>query len=106
MFCDMVGSTAIGARLDPEDFRDVVEAYHRCVADNVTRLGGFAARYMGDGVLIYFGYPVANEDDAERAVRAAIAIVEAVPRLDTAQDRHRHSARASASQRAWSSSAT
>ena len=70
MFCDMVGSTAIGARLDPEDFRDVVEAYHRCVAENVTRRGGFVARYMGDGVLIYFGYPVASEDDAERAVRA------------------------------------
>jgi class 3 adenylate cyclase len=62
MFCDLVGSTAIGARLDPEDFRDVVEAYHRCVTDCVTRLGGFVARYMGDGVLIYFGYPVANED--------------------------------------------
>ena len=84
MFCDLVGSTAIGARLDPEDFRDVVEAYHRCVTDCVTRLGGFTARYMGDGVLIYFGYPVANEDDAERAVRAGLAIVEAVPRLDTA----------------------
>ncbi|HEX3400179.1 MAG TPA: AAA family ATPase [Acetobacteraceae bacterium] len=83
MFCDMVGSTAIGARLDPEDFRDVVETYHRCVAENVTRLGGFVARYMGDGVLTYFGYPAANEDDAERAVRAGIAIVEAVPRLDT-----------------------
>ena len=83
MFCDMVGSTAIGARLDPEDFRDVVEAYHRCVADNVTRRGGFVARYMGDGVLIYFGYPVASEDDAERAVRAGIAVVEAVPRLNT-----------------------
>jgi class 3 adenylate cyclase len=84
MFCDLVGSTAIGARLDPEDFRDVVEAYHRRVTDCVTRLGGFVARYMGDGVLIYFGYPVANEDDAERAVRAALAIVEAIPRLDTA----------------------
>ena len=84
MFCDMVGSTAIGARLDPEDFRDVVAAYHRCVTENVTRLGGFVARYMGDGVLTYFGYPIADENDAERAVRSAIAIVEAVPRLDTA----------------------
>jgi class 3 adenylate cyclase len=83
MFFDMVGSTAIGARLDPEDFREVVEAYHRCVADNVTRRGGFVARYMGDGVLSYFGYPVASEDDAERAVRASIAVVEAVPRLNT-----------------------
>ena len=78
MFCDMVGSTAIGARLDPEDLRDVVEAYHRCVTEHVTRRGGFVARYMGDGVLIYFGYPVANEDDAERAVRAGLAVVEAV----------------------------
>ena len=84
MFCDMVGSTAIGARLDPEDFRDVVDAYHRCVTENVTRLGGFVARYMGDGVLTYFGYPIAHENDAESAVRSAIAIVDAVPRLDTA----------------------
>jgi class 3 adenylate cyclase len=83
LFCDLVDSTAIGARLDPEDFRDVVAAYHHCVAQQVTQLGGFVARYMGDGVLCYFGYPVAAEDDAERAVRAAIAVVEAVPRLDT-----------------------
>jgi class 3 adenylate cyclase len=84
VFCNMVGSTAIGARLDPEDFRDVIAAYHRCVSAHVAQLGGFIARYMGDGVLIYFGYPVADEDDAERAVRAAISVVEAVPRLDTA----------------------
>ena len=106
MFCDMVGSTAIGARLDPEDFRDVVEAYHHCVAENVTRRGGFVARYMGDRVLIYFGYPVASEDDAERAVRAGIGIVEAVPRLNTVAGPPSICVRVPVSQRAWSSSAT
>jgi class 3 adenylate cyclase len=84
MFCDLVGSTTIGARLDPEDFRDVVAAYHRSVAAQVDRVGGFTARYTGDGVLSYFGYPVANEHDAECAVRAAIAVVAAVAQLDTA----------------------
>jgi class 3 adenylate cyclase/tetratricopeptide (TPR) repeat protein len=81
MFCDMVGSTALGARLDPEDLRDVVATYHRCVTEHVTRFGGFIARYMGDGVLIYFGYPAAREDDPERAVRAGLAVVEAVARI-------------------------
>ena len=83
MFCDMVGSTAIGVRLDPEDLHDVVAAYHRCVTEHVARYGGFIARYMGDGVLAYFGYPVANEDDAERAVRAGLAVAEAVASLNT-----------------------
>jgi class 3 adenylate cyclase/tetratricopeptide (TPR) repeat protein len=83
MFCDMVGSTAIGIRLDPEDLHDVVAAYHRCVTEHVARYGGFIARYMGDGVLAYFGYPVANEDDAERAVRAGLAVAEAVASLNT-----------------------
>jgi class 3 adenylate cyclase/tetratricopeptide (TPR) repeat protein len=83
MFCDMVGSTTIGARLDPEDFRDVVAAYHRSVTEQVARVGGFTARYTGDGVLSYFGYPIANENDAECAVRAGIAAVEAVASLDT-----------------------
>ena len=69
MFCDLVGSTALSTRFDPEDLRDVIGAYHRCVADTVARFGGFVAKYMGDGVLIYFGYPQAHEDDAERAVR-------------------------------------
>jgi class 3 adenylate cyclase len=83
MFCDMVDSTALGARLDPEDLRDVVATYHRCVTEHVNRFGGFVARYMGDGVLVYFGYPTASEDDTERAVRAGLAIAEAVSRLDT-----------------------
>ena len=84
MFCDLVGSTALSARLDPEDMREIVGAYHRCCADLITKAGGFVARYMGDGVLAYFGYPQAHEHDAERAVRAGLALVEAVPKLKTA----------------------
>jgi class 3 adenylate cyclase/predicted ATPase len=74
MFCDLVGSTALAARLDPEDLRDVIGAYHRRVAKVVGRYDGFVAKYMGDGVLIYFGYPQAHEDDAERAVRAGLKL--------------------------------
>src|SRR5262245_36988709 len=81
MFCDLVGSTALSTRLDPEDLRDVIAAYHKCAADVVARFGGFVAKYMGDGVLIYFGYPEANEADAENAVRTALAIIEAVGAL-------------------------
>ena len=84
MFCDLVGSTALSARLDPEDMREIIGAYHRCCADLITRAGGFVAKYMGDGVLVYFGYPQAHEHDAERAVRAGLALVEAVPKLKTA----------------------
>jgi len=84
MFCDLVGSTALGARLDPEELREVIGAYHRCVATVVERAGGFVAKYMGDGVLAYFGYPRADEHDAERAVRAGLALVEAVAELDAA----------------------
>jgi len=82
MFCDLVGSTALSARLDPEDYREVITAYHRAVADVVSGLDGFVAKYMGDGVLVYFGYPQAHEDDAERAVRAGLAVIDAVGRLD------------------------
>ncbi len=78
MFVDLVGSTALAARLDPEDMRDVIGTYHGCVAKTVDRFGGFVAKYMGDGVLVYFGYPQAHEDDAERAVRAGLSLVEAV----------------------------
>ena len=70
MFSDLVGSTALSARMDPEDLREVISAYQKCVAETVQRFGGFVAKYMGDGVLVYFGYPQAHEDDAERAVRA------------------------------------
>ncbi len=82
MFCDLVGSTALSARLDPEDMRDI-GAYHKCCATLVERNGGFVAKYMGDGVLAYFGYPQAHEDDAERAVRAGLALVGAAPTLVT-----------------------
>jgi len=84
MFCDLVGSTALSAKLDPEDLHGVIRAYHRCCTGLVERNGGFVAKYMGDGVLAYFGYPEAHEDDAERAVRAGLAVVEAAPKLVTA----------------------
>jgi class 3 adenylate cyclase/predicted ATPase len=83
MFCDLVGSTALSARLDPEDMREVVGAYHRCCADLIAKAGGFVAKYMGDGVLAYFGYPQAHEHDAERAARAGLSLVEATPKLKT-----------------------
>jgi class 3 adenylate cyclase/predicted ATPase len=82
MFCDLVGSTELSARLDPEDLREVIAAYHRTVAEGIAGFDGFVAKYMGDGVLVYFGYPQAHEDDAERAVRAALGVVDAVRRLD------------------------
>jgi class 3 adenylate cyclase/predicted ATPase len=82
MFCDLVGSTELAARLDPEDLRDVVAAYQRAVADVVAGFEGFIAKYMGDGVLAYFGYPRAHEDDAEHAVRAGLDCIDAVGRLD------------------------
>ncbi len=84
MFCDLVGSTALSAGLDPEDLRTIIGAYQRCCAALIERNGGFVAKYMGDGVLAYFGYPRAHEHDAERAVRAGLALVEAVPKLPTA----------------------
>ena len=83
MFSDLVGSTALSARMDPEDLREVISAYQKFVADTVQRFGGFVAKYMGDGVLMYFGYPQAHEDDAERAVRAALELVAAVDALKT-----------------------
>ena len=70
MFSDLVGSTALSGRMDPEDLREVISAYQKCVAETVQRFGGFVAKYMGDEVLVYFGYPQAHEDDAERAVRS------------------------------------
>src|SRR6476660_9853061 len=83
MFTDLVGSTALSTTLDPEDLRSVIGAYHKCVAETVARFDGFVARYMGDGVLIYFGYPHAHEDDAERAVQAGLELVAAVGGLKT-----------------------
>jgi class 3 adenylate cyclase len=80
---DLVGSTALSAHMDPEDLREVISAYQKCVAETAKRFGGFIAKYMGDGVLIYFGYPQAHEDDAERAVRAGLELVAAVGDLKT-----------------------
>jgi hypothetical protein len=83
MFSDLVGSTALSARMDAEDLREVISAYQKCIAQTVGRFGGFVAKYMGDGVLVYFGYPHAHEDDAERAVRAGLELVAAVSGLKT-----------------------
>ena len=83
MFCDLVGSTALSTKLDPEDLRVVIGAYHKCVAATVARFDGFVAKYMGDGVLMYFGYPQAHEDDAERSVRTGLALITAVSALQS-----------------------
>ena len=84
MLCDLVGSTELSRLLDPEDLREAIGAYHRCTAATVGRFGGLVAKYMGDGVLVYFGYPQAHEDDAERAVRAGLALADAVGALEAA----------------------
>ena len=81
MFTDLVDSTALSTKLDPEDLRSVIGAYHKCVAETVARFDGFVAKYMGDGVLAYFGYPQAHEHDAERALRTGLALIEVVPKL-------------------------
>ncbi len=83
MFSDLVGWTALSARIDPEDLREIISAYQKCVAEAVHRFGGFVAQYLGDGVLVYFGYPEAHEDDAERAVRAGLELIAAVSALKT-----------------------
>jgi len=88
MFCDLVGSTPLAARLDPEDLRGILGAYHRCVTEIVEGFGGFVARYMGDGVLVYFGYPQAHEVDAERATRCGLALVDRVPQLNQGEELH------------------
>jgi class 3 adenylate cyclase len=88
MFCDLVGSTPLSARLDPEDLRGIIGAYHRCVTEVVEDFGGFVARFMGDGALVYFGYPQAHEDDAERATRCGLALVDRVPKLDFGEQLH------------------
>jgi class 3 adenylate cyclase/predicted ATPase len=81
MFCDLVGSTALSTKLDPEDLREVMSAYHECAADVVTRFGGYVAKYMGDGVLVYFGFPEAHETDAENAMRSALALIHEIDEL-------------------------
>src|SRR5258708_17263993 len=81
MFCDLVGSTAISARLDPEDLSSVFGAFQKACVSAVTGFGGSVAKYMGDGALVYFGYPEAHEDEAERAVRAGLALIDAMAAL-------------------------
>ena len=71
LFCDLVGSTELAAQLDPEEWRELVESYHRAAAEAITRFGGHVAKYLGDGVMAYFGWPEAHDNDAERAARAA-----------------------------------
>ena len=83
MFSDIVGWTALSSRMDPEDLRELISAYQKCVTEAVHRFGGFVAQYLGDGVLVYFGYPEAHEDDAERAVRAGLELIAAVIALKT-----------------------
>src|SRR3989449_5271209 len=83
MFCDLVGSTALAGTLDPEDMREGVRAYQQACAEVINRLEGHIAQYLGDGLLVYFGYPRAHEDDASRAVRAALGIADAMERLNT-----------------------
>jgi predicted ATPase/class 3 adenylate cyclase len=82
MFCDLVGSTALATQLDPEELREIINSYHRRCAEVIAKSGGYVARFLGDGVLAYFGYPQAHENDAERAVHAGLALVAAIPRLD------------------------
>ena len=103
MFSDLVGSTALSARMDPEDLREIISAYQECVAETVQRFGGFVAKYMGDGVLVYFGYPQAHEDDAERAVRAGLELIAAVGALKASSS---HCKPVLALRPAWSWSAT
>src|SRR5262245_4750673 len=86
MFCDLVGSTALSVRLDPEDMRQVIASYHVCIGTVIGRYQGMIARYIGDGVLAYFGYPSAHEEDTEREVVAALALVDAIANLRTNVD--------------------
>src|SRR5712664_1713360 len=83
MFCDLVGSTPLAEKLDPEELRMVILAYQEACAHVIRRCEGYLARYVGDGLLVYFGYPQAHEDDAQRAIRAGLGIVAALPELNT-----------------------
>ncbi len=82
MFCDLVGSTPLAEKLDPEELREVILAYQEACAQEIRRFDGYLARYIGDGLLVYFGYPQAHEDDAARAIRAGLGIVAALPDLN------------------------
>jgi len=85
MFCDLVGSTALAGRLDPEELREHVRAYQGVSAEVIARFEGHIAQYLGDGLLVYFGYPLAHEDDAQRAVSAGLAVVDAIATLNARQ---------------------
>jgi hypothetical protein len=93
LFCDRVNSTSLAAQLDPEEWREIVADYHRAAAQAIERFGGHVAQYLGDGVMAYFGYPEAHDNDAERAVRAALAILDAVSKLSQPSIRPELSAR-------------
>src|SRR4030095_11269237 len=83
LFCDLIGSTTLAEHLDPEDLREVVRAYHQTCAEVIQRFDGYIAQYLGDGVLMYFGYPMAHEDDAQRAIRTGLGILESIDPLNT-----------------------
>jgi class 3 adenylate cyclase len=83
MFCDLVGSTPLAEQLDPEELREVILAYQQACAEQIHRFDGYLARYVGDGLLVYFGYPQAHEDDAQRAIRAGLGIITVLPELNT-----------------------
>src|SRR6266568_580574 len=89
LFCDLVGSTALSAQLDPEELREVVRAYQDTCAKVIARFEGHIAQYLGDGLLVYFGYPQAHEDDAQRAVRAGLGMIEALGQLNTRLEQER-----------------
>jgi len=93
LFCDLVGSTEIAAQIDPEEWRDLIAAYHRAAAEAITRFGGHVAKYLGDGVMAYFGWPEAHENDAERAARASLALLDAISQLDNSRTHPKLSAR-------------
>ena len=93
LFCDLVGSTEIAARLDPEEWREIVASYHRAATEAITQYGGHVAKYLGDGVMAYFGWPEAHDNDAERAARAGLAILDAISKLNQPSTRPELSAR-------------
>src|SRR6266851_5579355 len=93
LFCDLVNSTSLAAQLDPEEWREIVADYHRAAAQAIERFGGHVAQYLGDGVMAYFGWPEAHDNDAERAARAGLAIVDAIAKLNQHSARPELSAR-------------
>ena len=93
LFCDLVGSTGIAAQLDPEEWREMVAGYHRAAAEAITRFGGYVAKYLGDGVMAFFGYPEAHDNDAERAARAGLAVLDGIAKLNEQPGRPMLSAR-------------